>query len=484
MSPNHLDADIRPPRAATRFRRTPRPCLPLTTSLPPPTPEADSHPRRLSLLLRTLHRILDAEVIVVVALLLGLSSPWWTAAVMILILQLIPAVYRLRLNLSAVDVLPFVLVLGSVTAYIAATLTDPLMTTREALVFAAACAVALSLSWTLMFTVSRWCRRRSRALLHRALILGSPTANRPLLTFLAENPQYGLRPVAVVDRETEPGAAVQGVLTDQLTDNLPEMIQRHDATVVIIGQSRYTEDYLMSAFRALLRANVDFYIVPRLPVRAMDYRGEQLGLFSLHPVTRTVHRSLWWSLKRPVDILLSGLAIILLAPLMALLVGAVKITSPQHPVLFRQTRIGMDGRPFELLKFRTLTPATTTESDITWNVSNDARLTRLGRFLRASSLDELPQILNVLRGDMTLVGPRPERPHFVDKFGAEIPYYLDRHRVPVGLTGWAAINGLRGDTCISTRADYDNWYIENWSPWLDFKIVLLTVRAVVTGSGG
>lgn len=117
-------------------------------------------------------------------------------------------------------------------------------------------------------------------------------------------------------------------------------------------------------------------------------------------------------------------------------------------------------------------------------MANDHRLTRLGRFLRASSLDELPQIINVLRGDMTVVGPRPERPFFVEKFGTEFPDYLHRHRVPVGLTGWAAIHGLRGDTCIRTRAEYDNWYIEHWSPWLDLKIILLTVRAVLKGTGG
>lgn len=483
MSPNSPGARTARSRAVTDFGGASRPLFPRASSATG-SAGSESSARRPALLSRSVHRLLDATVIIAVVLLMGLSVPWWTAALMILFLQMIPTLYRLRLNMSAFDTLPLILPLGSVVAYLAVTLVDPLLTTGDALVFAAVSGVALSLSWTLMFAVTRWWRRRPDAVLHRTIILGSSGANRPLVSFLAENPQYGLRPVAVVDRENEPGASIPGVVTDQLTDNLSDLIQRHNAAVVIIGQSRYTEDYLLSVFRASLLDNARFYVVPRLPVRASDLGSEQLGLFSLSPLTRTAHRSFWWSLKRPMDILLSGLAMVGLAPLMGAIAVAVKLRSPQHPVLFRQTRVGMDGRPFELLKFRTLTPATATESDVTWNVANDHRLTRLGRFLRASSLDELPQIINVLRGDMTVVGPRPERPFFVEKFGTEFPDYLHRHRVPVGLTGWAAIHGLRGDTCIRTRAEYDNWYIEHWSLWLDLKIILLTVRAVLKGTGG
>lgn len=465
-------------RASLRFSSL-RPSRAASTAPTPPRPA-----RQRFLSPRPLHRLLDALTVALTAVLVDVPSPAITTAVTVAVLQLLPSVYRARLNLSALDVLPFIVTRGAVIGFLAASLATPQTLTTDSLLFAGAVALALSLTWTLTFTVTRWWRRRSDRALHPTLILGSPAANRTLITFLTSNPQYGLRPVAVVDRGIEPGADIPGVATEHLADNLPELIHRYRASVVIVGQSRHTEDYLLGVFRASLREKAEFYIMPRLPVRNPDHGAEQVGIFRLHPVARTVRRSFWWALKRPVDIVLSALALLLLAPFLLLIAAAAKITSPHQPVIFRQTRIGLDGRPFELLKFRTLTPASTTESDITWNVAHDDRLTPLGRFLRSSSLDELPQLLNVLRGDMTLVGPRPERPHFVDKFGAEIPDYLDRHRAPVGLTGWAAINGLRGDTCIRSRAAYDNWYIEHWTPWLDVKIILLTVRAVLGRTGG
>ncbi len=137
-----------------------------------------------------------------------------------------------------------------------------------------------------------------------------------------------------------------------------------------------------------------------------------------------------------------------------------------------------------MLKFQTMKPANSAESDTLWNISNDDRVGPVGRFLRRSSLDELPQLWNILRGDMSLVGPRPERPHFVAQFKEEIPSYGARHRVPVGLTGWAQVHELRGDSSIEERARFDNAYAASWSPWEDVKIMLRTVREVIRGSGG
>ena len=136
-----------------------------------------------------------------------------------------------------------------------------------------------------------------------------------------------------------------------------------------------------------------------------------------------------------------------------------------------------------MLKFRSMRPATETESATNWNIKNDDRLSWFGKFLRRSSLDELPQLWNILRGDMSLVGPRPERPHFVEQFSSEFKRYDARHRVPCGLTGWAQIHGLRGDTSIPERVRYDNYYIQNWSLWLDVKIILRTLTAFMKGSG-
>jgi len=183
------------------------------------------------------------------------------------------------------------------------------------------------------------------------------------------------------------------------------------------------------------------------------------------------------------DILLSGLALMVLSPLFLALAIAVKLDDRSAPVLFRQVRIGEGGREFELLKFRSMKPADESESQTRWNIAGDPRITRFGSFLRRSSLDEIPQIYNVFRGDMALVGPRPERPHFVERFSGQYGGYSARHRVPVGLTGWAAINGLRGDTSIADRVTFDNYYISNWSPWMDIRSVFLTLWVVAKGSG-
>ncbi len=153
-------------------------------------------------------------------------------------------------------------------------------------------------------------------------------------------------------------------------------------------------------------------------------------------------------------------------------------------VLFRQTRVGKDGRPFVMLKFRTLRPADDREAATRWNVADDPRLTRTGRLLRRTSLDELPQLWNVLRGDMSLVGPRPERPHFVERFSRAYPGYADRHRMPVGLTGLAQVSGLRGNTSIEDRTRFDNLYIETWSLWRDVQIMLRTTALCLRSGGG
>jgi lipopolysaccharide/colanic/teichoic acid biosynthesis glycosyltransferase len=152
-------------------------------------------------------------------------------------------------------------------------------------------------------------------------------------------------------------------------------------------------------------------------------------------------------------------------------------------VIFRQTRVGRDGVLFDCLKIRTMPPVDPIESATAWSVSGDSRIRPAGRFLRRTSLDELPQLWNILRGDMTLVGPRPERPYFVDRFSAEFDRYAHRHRVQAGLTGLAQVSGLRGDTSIADRTRYDNYYIEHWSLWLDIKIVIRTFSEIFYARG-
>ena len=153
-------------------------------------------------------------------------------------------------------------------------------------------------------------------------------------------------------------------------------------------------------------------------------------------------------------------------------------------IIFRQQRVGKDAELFELYKFRSMKPVAPGSGDTTWSIAQDKRVGPVGRVLRKTSLDELPQLWNIVRGDMTIVGPRPERPFFVEQFSAEFPRYGHRHRVPVGLTGLAQVSGLRGDTSIEDRARYDNFYIESWSFWLDIKVIVRTCREVIRGGGG
>ncbi len=189
------------------------------------------------------------------------------------------------------------------------------------------------------------------------------------------------------------------------------------------------------------------------------------------------HRARRNQLKRAFDVIVASTALLVLLPLLLLIAGAVLVDSGR-PVLFRQTRIGQGGRRFQMLKFRTMVRDA---EALGANVSphGDLRVTRLGRLLRRWYLDEFPQLLNVVRGEMSLIGPRPERPEYVEQFERHVYRYSDRHRVKPGITGWAQIHGLRGKSSLADRVEWDNYYIENWSLWLDVKIALLTLLSVL-----
>jgi exopolysaccharide biosynthesis polyprenyl glycosylphosphotransferase len=185
-------------------------------------------------------------------------------------------------------------------------------------------------------------------------------------------------------------------------------------------------------------------------------------------------------LKRSFDLLVSLTGLIILSPLLLLLAVLVKMNSTGS-VFYKQKRIGLDGREFTMLKFRSMVVDAEKESGPVWAAEKDPRTTSIGRFLRRTSLDELPQLINVIRGEMSLVGPRPERRVFVEQFRQQIPQYAERHRVRSGVTGWAQVNGLRGQSPIEDRTRYDVYYIENWSLWFDIKIILLTFLAIIRG---
>lgn len=179
-------------------------------------------------------------------------------------------------------------------------------------------------------------------------------------------------------------------------------------------------------------------------------------------------------IKRAMDIVGALLCIVLFSPIMLAAAIAVKLSSP-GPLIFKQERVGLHNRTFKMYKFRSMTVQKASEEVSKWTTKNDVRVTPVGRFIRKTSIDELPQLFNVLKGDMSLIGPRPERPFFVDKFKEEIPRYMIKHQVRPGMTGWAQVNGLRGDTSIRKRIELDLFYIENWSVSFDIRILFLTV---------
>ncbi len=225
----------------------------------------------------------------------------------------------------------------------------------------------------------------------------------------------------------------------------------------------------LGTLSAPVRTVLDLGDVAVLRERWFQYGDLQM----LDVATTPIESPYYFVAKRAFDIAFSVLALVLLAPFMLLIALLVKITSP-GPIFFKQRRVGLNGQEFWMYKFRTMRQAQTSESDTQWTTPDDERRTKFGAFLRKMSLDEVPQFFNVLKGDMSVVGPRPERPYFVSQFLQEISYYNARHRLKVGITGWAQVNGWRGDTSITKRFEFDLYYLQNWSLWFDLRIVWMT----------
>ncbi|XQE83575.1 exopolysaccharide biosynthesis polyprenyl glycosylphosphotransferase [Streptomyces microflavus] len=328
-------------------------------------------------------------------------------------------------------------------------------------------------------------RIRHRAALRNplsTLVVGQGPVARQVTAALYGHPEYGLRPVGRVAASAapaeEPPARPDGV-------PLPVLVTPQEVGRAVVQNSVRHAVFTARPRPPRRRRPVRPAHRARLPGVAGHRRHRcrhpsrrepprpPVG-FAAHPLQDGTHRPVSHAAKRAMDALLAGAGLLLVAPLMAGCALAVRL-SDGPGVIFRQERVGRHGRPFVLLKFRTLRPADAKESATRWNVASDGRMSRVGRLLRRSSLDELPQLWNVLRGDMSLVGPRPERPFFVAQFTRTHPGYQDRHRMPVGITGLAQVNGLRGDTSIEERARFDNRYIETWSLWQDACVLARTV---------
>jgi exopolysaccharide biosynthesis polyprenyl glycosylphosphotransferase len=330
---------------------------------------------------------------------------------------------------------------------------------------------------------------RSRGIVGRpTLIIGAGHVGARLARRLDQHREYGLRPVGFLD--ADPLANVDaGVPVLGSPDDLDWVAQLTRAEHVVVAFSSEPDERLVDLVRRCEALGLEVSLVPRL-FESLNHRAtyEPLGGTPLIGL-RSVHPKGWqFTVKHVLDRVVAAALLVLFAPLMIAIAVAVRSSSP-GPVLFHQRRVGRDGTVFDLLKFRSMAlgadgsdgfrPAS---GSAPGGVEGDDRRTRIGRLLRRTSLDELPQLINVLRGEMSLVGPRPERPTFVELFESDIRRYGDRHRVKSGVTGWAQVHGLRGQTSLADRVEWDNYYIEHWSLGLDLKILVLTVSAIVRAS--
>jgi Undecaprenyl-phosphate glucose phosphotransferase len=308
----------------------------------------------------------------------------------------------------------------------------------------------------------------------RLLIVGTGDVGRMILQKIRQMPRLGYRVVGFVDGDPSSADQIMGVPVLGSVDDIPDLVEEHEIEEVIIGRPELSHQELLAIISRCERGQVGIKIFPDLfQIIATDLSIGDLGGLPLLSVRDVALRGWKLTLKRAVDLLGSAVLLVILSPFLMLVAVGIKLDSP-GPVFYAQKRMGLDARPFWCLKFRSM--RTDAESDGPgWTTEDDPRVTRLGAFIRRFSIDELPQFINVLLGEMSLVGPRPERPVYVEQFRRSIPRYMDRHREKAGMTGWAQVNGLRGDTSIAERTKYDLWYIENWSLWLDFRIIVRTI---------
>lgn len=339
------------------------------------------------------------------------------------------------------------------------------------------CAVTARIFFRLTSDSSRWPRK-----CERILVVGTDQYARRIVNLLRRIPFLRCEIQAYLQLPGQP-VRVQDAPVISTMEPLHLEAINFDEIVVAIPSKRYLQvasvlDSLQD-FGKPVRAILD--LGPRLSVREKVFQVGRLQMMNL--ATSPVESFAYTVLKRTFDLVFATLGVVILSPVLLAITVLVKLSSP-GPILFRQERVGRNGKFFTLLKFRTMHCSTTAESDTIWTTKNDPRCTVIGATLRKFSLDELPQLVNVIRGEMSLVGPRPERPHFVAKFRTDIQQYNRRHCCQVGMTGWAQVNGLRGNTSISDRLEYDLYYIHNWSLALDIRIIARTMFIALRDANG
>ncbi len=308
----------------------------------------------------------------------------------------------------------------------------------------------------------------------RALIVGAGDAGNMILDKIRSSPQLGYRPIGFLDDERA-GQKILGLPVLGKVDQLGEVVASHRIGEVIIALPEATHEELLSVISRCEDGRVSIKVFPDVfQIMATEVNIGDLNGLPLLTMRDVAMRGWRLTAKRMMDVVISAIVLVFISPLMLLLALLVKLDS-RGPALYWQERMGLDARPFPCIKFRSMRTDAETQTGPVWAKQDDPRRTRIGALLRKYSLDELPQFINVFLGHMSLVGPRPERPMFVEQFRQMVPRYMERHREKAGITGWAQVNGLRGDTSIWERTKYDLYYIEHWSLWFDIKIMILTL---------
>ncbi len=335
--------------------------------------------------------------------------------------------------------------------------------------------IMTTISRSLIRTLLQYFRKKGYNLKY-ILLVGYSRAAEEYINRINANPQWGYVVRGILDDSVPSGTVYKGVKVVGTIGNLLYILPENKLDEIAITLSLKDYDHLESIVDLCEKSGVHTKFIPDYNslFPSKPYTEDLMGLAVVNiryvPLTNTLN----WFAKRIVDVVVSLIGLVVASPFMILSAIAIKCTS-KGPIIFKQERIGLHNKPFLMYKFRTMEVQKPGSEKKGWTVKNDPRVTKVGKFLRRTSIDELPQLFNILKGDMSVVGPRPERPQFVDKFKEEIPRYMVKHQVRPGLTGWAQINGYRGDTSIKRRIECDIFYIENWTMSFDIKIMFLTI---------
>ena len=309
----------------------------------------------------------------------------------------------------------------------------------------------------------------------QVVIVGYSRACEQYIDRILVNPQWGYEIRGILDDEVPAGTYYKGIQVLGRIDNLEVILPQNKLDEIAVALPLKNYKRLEEIVGKCEKSGVHTKFIPdyNSVIPSRPYTEDLSGLPVINIRRVPLSTTFNWYLKRAIDIFGSLVAIILFSPIMLLSVIVIKAHN-DGPVFFVQERVGLHNKIFKMYKFRTMVEQKPEEEEKEWTTKNDSRVTGFGKFLRKTSLDETPQFFNILKGDMSLIGPRPERPQFVDQFKEEIPRYMVKHQVRPGLTGWAQVHGYRGDTSIRKRVEYDIYYIENWTIWLDIQIILLT----------